>query len=459
MAAAQRYYYELNDSYTVELRQTEPEEYGPPLSTLLQDTTAYGFVRPEPDQTLVGESRIQKSIRLLADSFTPSPPPTWPSSGDAGTRGLPGLASDDLVVDEVNDYVPYEERPETYIVPVVFALIFIVGIVGNGTLVVIFLRHRAMRNIPNTYIFSLALADLLVILICVPLASMIYTLESWPWGGTLCRLTEFAEEISIGVSVFTLTALSADRYCAIVNPLRKLQTRPLTVIVAFLIWVLAIICAMPSAYMSDVVVIELPNKTIEYCSPFGPRTNDSNYSKYKTVLNSIVYYFLPLSIIGILYVLMAHRLHTSAREMPGENAGPQSRSQARARRHVARMVITFVAVFIVCFLPHHVVELWFHLNPRAEEDYDDFWHFFRITGFCLSFLNSCINPVALYCVSGVFRQHFHRYLCCRPMTVQRRIGLSSAGNACETSFVSTIRRSHNHSIRKSLSVQSVQGKR
>lgn len=39
---------------------------------------------------------------------------------------------------------------------------------------------------------------------------------------------------------------------------------------------------------------------------------------------------------------MARRLHISAREMPGELAGPQGRAQARARRHVARMVITFV---------------------------------------------------------------------------------------------------------------------
>lgn len=52
---------------------------------------------------------------------------------------------------------------------------------------------------------------------------MVYTLESWPWGAPLCRITECAKDISIGVSVFTLTALAADRYCAIVNPLRKLQ--------------------------------------------------------------------------------------------------------------------------------------------------------------------------------------------------------------------------------------------
>ncbi|CAH2219818.1 jg25634, partial [Pararge aegeria aegeria] len=120
-------------------------------------------------------------------------------------------------------YTPYSDRIETYLVPVIFAIIFIVGVLGNGTLVIVYVRHRGMRNAPNTYIFSLALADLLVILICVPFVSVIYTLESWPWGEAICRISETGKDISIGVSVFTLTALSAERYCAIVNPFRKLQ--------------------------------------------------------------------------------------------------------------------------------------------------------------------------------------------------------------------------------------------
>lgn len=65
-------------------------------------------------------------------------------------------------------------------------------------------------------------------------------------------------------------------------------------------------------------------------------------NRYNVVAKAIIYYFLPLTIIGVLYALMARRLHLSAREMPGELAGPQSRAQARARRHVARMVVTFV---------------------------------------------------------------------------------------------------------------------
>jgi len=88
-------------------------------------------------------------------------------------------------------------------------------------------RGREDNPLPTlhtySYILSLALADLLVILVCVPVATIVYTQESWPFDRNMCRISEFFKDISIGVSVFTLTALSGERYCAIVNPLRKLQ--------------------------------------------------------------------------------------------------------------------------------------------------------------------------------------------------------------------------------------------
>lgn len=90
-----------------------------------------GFpVVPSTVEDIFGSNRIQKSVRML-------------ESTEATAFG-------DVSVDHVDEYEPYADRLETYIVPVVFAIIFIVGILGNGTLVIIFLRHRAMRNIPNT---------------------------------------------------------------------------------------------------------------------------------------------------------------------------------------------------------------------------------------------------------------------------------------------------------------------
>lgn len=56
----------------------------------------------------------------------------------------------DIEVTTETPYVPYVLRPETYIVPVLFAFIFIVGVLGNGTLIIVFLTVRQMRNVPNT---------------------------------------------------------------------------------------------------------------------------------------------------------------------------------------------------------------------------------------------------------------------------------------------------------------------
>lgn len=121
-----------------------------------------------------------------------------------------------------------------------------------------------------SYIFSLAFGDLLVILICVPLAGLVYVLEQWPWDGELgdilCRGSEFAKDISIGVSIFTLVALASDRYTGIVNPLKKLQTRSKMVVwIIIAIWSLAILLAFPSVIVSEVVT----TNDIKYCSPFG----------------------------------------------------------------------------------------------------------------------------------------------------------------------------------------------
>lgn len=52
------------------------------------------------------------------------------------------------------DYLPYSKRIETYLAPAVFASIFIVGILGNGTIIITFLKNQSMRNIPNTYVVN-----------------------------------------------------------------------------------------------------------------------------------------------------------------------------------------------------------------------------------------------------------------------------------------------------------------
>jgi len=83
--------------------------------------------------------------------------------------------------------------------------------------------------------------------------------------------------------------------------------------------------------------------------------------------------------------------------------------QVEARKKVARLVLSFVVVFVVCWLPRHIWYFWFNFDPA---EYNMFWHVFKITAFCLSFINSCVNPLALYFLSRQFRRYYDRYLFC-----------------------------------------------
>ncbi|XP_046409409.1 neuropeptide CCHamide-1 receptor isoform X1 [Neodiprion virginianus] len=332
------------------------------------------------------------------------------------------------------EYIPYSSRPETYIVPVVFLMILVVGVAGNGALVLTLLRHANMRNVPNTYVLSLALGDLLVILTCVPFTFTVYIVESWPFGLALCKISEYAKDVSIGVSVFTLTALSADRFFAIVDPMRKLhatgggrRATRFTVVIAIMIWILAVICAIPASF-SYLKVLRVNEKVIfETCYPF-PEEFGPDYPRIVLICRFFIYYALPLAVIGVFYLLMARHLFQSTRNMPGEMQCQVRASvkQVKARKKVATMVMAFVVVFAICFFPQHVFMLWFYIHPTSQQDYNAFWHAFRILGFCLSFMNSCINPIALYFVSGTFRKYFNRYLLCCCVSAERRSSVSSS---------------------------------
>ena len=83
------------------------------------------------------------------------------------------------------------------------------------------LHPQVMRNVPNILIVSLSLGDFLLILISVPLTSTVYTFSNWPYGEVACKFNHFMQTWSLGVTVFTLTALSHDRYMAIMDPMSK----------------------------------------------------------------------------------------------------------------------------------------------------------------------------------------------------------------------------------------------
>ena len=82
-------------------------------------------------------------------------------------------------------------QPPTYIlvcVSLLYIVIFIVGMTGNFLVVLVVCRTHEMRNTTNFFLVNLSVADLLVILVCMPSAFVdIYSKEVWYLGPVMCK--------------------------------------------------------------------------------------------------------------------------------------------------------------------------------------------------------------------------------------------------------------------------------
>lgn len=93
-----------------------------------------------------------------------------------------------------------------------------------------------------------------------------------------------------------------------------------------------------------------------------------------------------------------------------KNSNSNNNTPALKRQRLALTVLALVLAFIVCWLPRHIYLLWFHFDPSQ---FSYFWHVFKISGFCLMFSNSAVNPFVFYVVDDHFRTHVHETLLCR----------------------------------------------
>lgn len=102
---------------------------------------------------------------------------------------------------------------------------------------------RRLWRIANCFVVSLAVTDLLLGLLVMPLSA---TSElrggRWPLGGTLCNIYISMDVMLCTASILTLLAISVDRYLAISAPLSySRRVTPLRVTLAMIaIWTLSL---------------------------------------------------------------------------------------------------------------------------------------------------------------------------------------------------------------------------
>ena len=99
--------------------------------------------------------------------------------------------SDDDYVDMIEAYV----FPTTFewILISLYAVVFFLGLVGNALVCFAVWRNRHMRTVTNYFIVNLSLADILVIVICLPPTVVGDVTETWYLGGVMCKIVQYLQ--------------------------------------------------------------------------------------------------------------------------------------------------------------------------------------------------------------------------------------------------------------------------
>ena len=138
-------------------------------------------------------------------------------------------------------------------------VVAVAAVFGNSLVILVFVRFHILKTVTNYYVISLAIADLLVGIIGIPCA--IATSVGLPPNFQGCLFMNSLLLLLCTSSIFSLVAVTVDRYWAIIHPLSypAMMTSRRALVVIALSWVLASIVGL------------LPSMGWNKGEPTGPR--------------------------------------------------------------------------------------------------------------------------------------------------------------------------------------------
>ena len=188
-------------------------------------------------------------------------------------------------------------------------------------------------------------------------------------------------------SIFTLMAVSLNRFCAIVYPFKTHMTTTHAKRIILIIWALSFMFVIPYS-----LVLRLDEETMS-CEEEWP--GDLKYRKTYTMSLFLVQYVIPLNVMALAYLKIARGLQKCVRKRKTPAAAWHTAlklSQEREGKRVVRMLIVVTVLFATCILPNNVIWLWLDFGDR--EDYRYFWDMVAVSNL-ISLSFSQIAPQSL----------------------------------------------------------------
>ena len=293
-------------------------------------------------------------------------------------------------------------------VAVLYTITFVAALVGNVFVMYIILRKPNARTTVSSLFFNMAVADLLVCLILMPMSLAFYFVDSesplWIgglFGDILCRFVFYVFAVALAASIFTLMVMAFDRFRAIKYPFQSLSRRFGWRLYTAVIWVTSLLCMSPMLVISS-------NKSggCDYdWSLFHINSTSIRYQARASLFTffMVVLYAIPLILLSVLYSVICYTLWKNAMRMDGLNM-TEDTMRTRNQEHKSRvkMLITIVVVFALCWLPLHA----FHLVAWGFNPRNDVPQVAMFLCFWIGHANSAINPWMYMYLDAKFRVAF-----------------------------------------------------
>uniref|UniRef100_A0AC35FPG6 G-protein coupled receptors family 1 profile domain-containing protein n=1 Tax=Panagrolaimus sp. PS1159 TaxID=55785 RepID=A0AC35FPG6_9BILA len=320
----------------------------------------------------------------------------------------------------------------------IFFVVGIIGFLGNLMTAAVIYRTPKLQTQTNYFLASLAISDLLLIMVGVP-----FDLVSLWRESKAPAIIGYCESTSTAISWFTFSSilvimgLTAERLVAICYPfsLRSWFTKRTVIYVIITIWILSF---FPSVYIG----LQFKQVATDFCGKIhlvelGYGSCDFvgwNFA-YTFEVMLLLTFILPILFILYCYVRILKTLNIMTRNqtvhIPVANQTSDSSvittptikqnflhihqrqcgppMSEKAQKVVIKMLVTISVVFFICYLPYHVERLIVWYSNESCEQSIVCLLLYPITGL-LQYISATLNPIIYNLMSYRFRTAFRLLL-------------------------------------------------
>lgn len=244
------------------------------------------------------------------------------------------------------------------ILGLVMIILGLMGWIGNGVVVYVFLLTPSLRTPSNLLVVNLAFSDFIMMIIMSPPMVINCYYETWVLGPLMCDIYAMVGSLCGCASIWTMSAIAFDRYNVIV---KGMAGKPLTIKKALLeiliIWLFASVWTiLPMVGWNRYV----PEGNMTSCGT-DYLTKDWLSKSYILVYSIFVYYTPLLTIIYSYYFIVstvaAHErgMREQAKKMNVQSLRTGDNQNISAEVKLAKVALMTISLWFMAWTPYLVI--------------------------------------------------------------------------------------------------------